>query len=177
MIKYQNILLPIVIIIIGLSACQKEDSPLSPTQTENSIQGIWQESFNGDPNLERVIKNVSGQYIIYEPDSIFKTSQLIIDKDSFQVIVNQIYFLDGDILLENQEELKGIFEILSDTISFIDSRQKREKYYFELKEKYLQFIYAPVLQGGDSLIWISSEIGIPWGKSSFKYRGKFSRIE
>ena len=175
--KYKNIVLPIIVILIGFSACKKEDSPLSPILSEYSIKGLWQESFYGNTNLEIVIKIVEEQNIIYTPDSILKTSQLKIDKDSFQVLIDQTYFLDGDTLLANQKVLKGIYEIINDTLSFTDSFNRNEKYYYELADEYLQLIYAPIIQSGDSLIWISSNIGIPWGISPFKYQGKFTRVD
>lgn len=172
--KYKNIALPIILILVAFSACKKDNSPISPVSV-NSIIGLWKENFYGYPNMESVIKNDSGQYIIYKPDSILKSSQLKIEKDSFQVLVEQIYFLNGDILLENKNQSVGTYEIINDTISFTD-KNRIEKYYYKLEEQYLKLIYVPVVQSGDSLIWISPDIGIPWGNSPFKYQGKFTRL-
>lgn len=167
----RNIIFLITIISFFITCCNKEDSPTSPAIQENSIEGLWQESFYGIPSFELVIKNNN----IYEPDSIIRIANLRIDKDSFQVLVDQIYYLNDATLLENQKQLKGIYEIKNDTIiTFVDSFNESEDYLYTLSENNLKLNYYIPLN--DSIIvWIPPNTGLPWGRCMFKYGGELKK--
>ena len=172
MSKRYNIIL-IIIISFFVTSCKKDNSPVSPIIQETSIEGLRKENFYGWSEFELVIKNNN----IYEPDSIIRISNLKIDKDSFQVIVNQTYFLDDTVLSKNQKELSGTYKIKNDSIvTFIDSLNVNEDYLFKHEENILRLNYY-IPKTDSIIVWIPPGVSLPWGRCLLKYGGELTRIE
>ena len=74
MIKFKNIIVPIII-ILTLTSCNKNDNPISPNSGKISIEGMWQENYYGNPLYEYVsIPDSENQFNLVKPDSIEKIS-------------------------------------------------------------------------------------------------------
>lgn len=163
----------IIVLSFLITSCKNENSPISPIIQDVSIEGLWKEKFYGNTAFVWFI----GDSGISKPDSIIRIANLRIEKDSFKVIVDQTYFFNDTILIENQKALRGTYKIKNDSIvTFIDSLDTNEDYLFNLEENILQLYYY--LPKTDSIIvLIPPSVGLPWGRSWGKYGGKLTRLK
>ncbi len=170
--KRHKIFLFIVLSFL-ITSCKNENSPISPIIQDVSIEGLWKEKFYGLTDFVLII----GYPGITKADSIIRIANLRIEKDSFKVIVDQTYFFNDTIFIEDQKALRGTYKIKNDSIvTFTDSLNTNEDYFFNLEENILQLYYY--LPKTDSIIsFIPPGAGLPWGRSPMKSGGKLTRLE
>jgi hypothetical protein len=173
MINKYHINIFIIILSFFIISCNDDNSPISPIIQQNSLTGQWEEYFYGFPDFEWFI----GYPGISKADSIIRIANLRMEKDSFQVIVDQTYFLNDTIFIENQKELRGTYKIKNDSIvTFIDSLNVNEDYLFKLKENILRLNYY-IPKPDSTIVWVPPGVGLPWGRCLLKHGGELTRVE
>ncbi len=163
----------VIIFCFLITSCKKENSPISPIIQEISIEGLWKENFYGFPDFEWIF----GHPGISKADSIIRIASLRIEKDSFQVIVDQTYFFNDTIFIENQKELRGTYRIKNDSmVTFIDFLNVDEDYLFKLEGDTLRLNYF-IPKTDTIIVFIPPGVGLPWGRCNLKHGGKLIKVE